>query len=132
MEEYQKNPLGKFIIGLIIGITLLGGGYAGMNFLSSMKEEPPRKEESNRRKSVTVKPVTNDAVATELAIQGRLQAFNKIGLFTEVTGTLKATGRPFKVGTYFPKGAPLLQIDDEETRLSLQAQKATLLNMVAM
>ena len=132
MEQYQKNPIGKFVIGLIIGIAVMGGGFYGMNYLISKKEAPPRKEENNRRKGVSAQPVANGAVATTLDIQGRLQAFNKIGLFSEVTGTLKATGRPFKVGTYFPKGAPLLKIDDEENRLALQAQKATLLNMVAM
>ncbi|PHI20951.1 HlyD family secretion protein [Lewinellaceae bacterium SD302] len=120
------------LIGIVVGILLLIGGYFGMKFLTAQKPEPPVRQEQVRRKKVETKAISNQAVSTKLDVQGRLQAFNKIGLFSEVTGTLKATGRPFKVGTYFPKGAPLLRIDDTETRLSLQAQKATLLNSIAM
>lgn len=103
-----------------------------MEYLTAQKEAPPVRKEEVRRKKVETQRVTNETVSTTLDIQGRLQAYNKIGLFSEVTGTLKETGRPFKVGTYFPKGAPMLRIDDTETRLGLQAQKATLLNGIAM
>jgi len=130
-EKTQKNPIGKFFIGLLLGLLILGGGYGLMTFLQSQKTEPPRRAEDNRRKSVVTQAVQNETVTTKLEVQGRLQAYNKIGLFSEVTGTLEATGRPFKVGTYFPKGAPLLRIDDDETQLNLQAQKATLLNGIA-
>lgn len=120
------------LLSIFIGALLLAGGYFGMKYLFAQKEAPPVREETIRRKKVATTIVKNTAVPTTLEIQGRLEAFNKIGLFSEVTGTLQATGRPFKVGTYFPKGAPLLRIDDSETRLSLQAQKASLMNAIAM
>jgi multidrug efflux pump subunit AcrA (membrane-fusion protein) len=120
------------IIGTLFGLLLLAGGWFGMQYLTAQKEAPPVRNEPIRRKKVETQAVTNETVATTLDIQGRLQAYNKIGLFSEVTGTLRETGRPFKVGTYFPKGAAMLRIDDTETRLSLQAQKATLLNGIAM
>ncbi|MEM9835634.1 MAG: HlyD family efflux transporter periplasmic adaptor subunit [Bacteroidota bacterium] len=126
------NRESKLWLSIIIGAMILGGGYFGMTYLSSQKKPPPVREEVNRRKEVSTTSVTNTTVPTTLEIQGRLQAFNKIALFSEVTGTLEATGRPFKVGTYFPKGAPMLTIDDDETQLNLQAQKATLLNSIAM
>ena len=75
--------------------------------------------------------VTNTTLNATLGVQGRLRAYNKIALFAEVGGTVRETGRPFKEGTYFKKGQVLLRIDNEEARLSLQSQKATLMNAVA-
>lgn len=118
-------------ISIGLGFIVLAGGFLGYKYLGSLKPEPQKKVENFSRKTVAVTKVENTTIATTLAVQGRLQAFNKIGLFTEVTGTLKSTSRPFKVGTYFPKGAPLLRIDSEEARLGLQAQKASLLNTIA-
>lgn len=120
------------LFGIIIGVALLAAGYFGMDYLGSLKEETPTKPDIIRRKAVDTKAILNESVATTLDIQGRIQAYNKIGIFSEVTGTLRETARPFKVGTYFPKGSAMLRIDDTETRLSLQAQKATLLNGIAM
>lgn len=125
------NTTQRRLIGVILGIGLLVGGYLGMEALAGQKEDTPTRPENVRRKAVETMPVTNATVSTTLDVQGRLQAYNKIGIFSEVTGTLEATGRPFKVGTYFPAGAPMLRIDATETRLGLQAQKATLMNAIA-
>lgn len=119
------------LISILVGVLLLAGGYYGYQYLKKQKKDPPVRAEVVRRKKVETLAITNKSVSTTLTVQGRLQAYNKIGLFSEVTGTLQATGRPFKVGTYFPKGAPMLRIDDTETRLGLQAQKATLMNGIA-
>lgn len=118
-------------LSIFIGLLVLAGGYFGYKYLAGQKTPAPQRPEVKVRKTVETATVTNGTVATTLDIQGRLQAYNKIGIFSEVTGTLEATGRPFKVGTYFPKGAPMLRIDDNEPRLNLQAQKATLLNGIA-
>ena len=117
----------KFLLGA--GIIVLGifGGY----WLSLQKEAPPKKEVEKRVKPVQVRTVANGDLATTLDVQGRLQAYNKIGLFSEVGGTVEETGRPLKEGTYFGKGNVILRIDDAEARLNLQSQKATLLNGVA-
>ncbi|NJO87256.1 MAG: hypothetical protein HC821_04500 [Lewinella sp.] len=125
------SGIGKLVANIIIGLLLLAFGYFGMNYLFSQKAEPPKREEEIRRKEVTTLTVKNGAVASTLDVQGRLVAFNKIALFSEVTGTLQSVGRPYKIGTYFEQGSPLLRIDNAEAKLGLQAQKATLLNSVA-
>ncbi len=104
----------------------------GYKALAGMKPAPMKKEIPKRIKSVESATVKNAALATKLDVQGRLEAYNKIALFTEVGGTVLETGKPFKKGVYFGKGETLLRIDDAEARLSLQAQKATLLNGIAM
>lgn len=126
------NKTLRVIISTLLGAGIIAIGFFGMKYLGSQKQELPKKPEVVIRKKVSTIPIEKQAIPTTLEVQGRLQAFNKIALFSEVGGVLSATSRPFKVGTYFPKGATLLTIDDTETRLSLQAQKATLLNAIAM
>ncbi len=126
------NKTLRVIISTFLGASIIAVGLFGMKYLSSQKQELPKKPEVVIRKKVNTIPIEKQAIPTTLEVQGRLQAFNKIALFSEVGGVLSATSRPFKVGTHFPKGATLLTIDDTETRLSLQAQKATLLNAIAM
>lgn len=74
--------------------------------------------------------VENASISNELEVQGELAAFNKIDIFAEVSGTLERTERPFKVGSYFPKDAILIEVDQTEANLNLLAQKSSLLNAI--
>ncbi len=125
------DQLTKRRIGIVVGVLILVGAYAGMNFLASQKEAPPKKEKEVRLKQVKIQEVQNESIPTTLAVQGQLVAFNKIDIFSEVTGTLLNTSRPFKVGTYFPKGRLMIQIDDQEPLYNLSSQKSNLLNSIA-
>ncbi|MEO0734767.1 MAG: HlyD family efflux transporter periplasmic adaptor subunit, partial [Bacteroidota bacterium] len=89
------------------------------------------REIPKRIKAVETTTVKNQDIATELDVQGRLEAYNKIALFSEVGGTVEATGKPFKKGVYFKKGEVMIRIDAAEARLNLQSQKATLMNGIA-
>jgi len=128
----SNRNIPRTIFSILFGVLILAGGYMGYNALAGMKPAPMKKEIPKRIKSVEVATVKNAALATKLGVQGRLEAYNKIALFTEVGGAVLETGKPFKKGVYFSKGETLLRIDDAEARLSLQAQKATLLNGIAM
>ncbi|MGB3798755.1 MAG: HlyD family efflux transporter periplasmic adaptor subunit [Lewinella sp.] len=126
----KKSTVRNFLKALF-GIAIVVVGYFGMMWLFTMKEEAPRKAVEKRMRTVETRRVSNGQLAATLDVQGRLQAYNKIQLFSEVGGTVLETGRPLKEGTYFPKGNVILRIDDEEARLNLQAQKATLMNAIA-
>lgn len=117
-------------IGIVIGLAVLVGAFAVSRYFSQLKQTPPRREVPKNIPTVETMPVTNRTIPTELDIQGELVAYNKIDLYSEVGGTLKKSDRPFKVGTYFPKGSTLAEIDDQEARLSLLSQKANLLNAI--
>ena len=62
----------KRLFGIVAGIGLLAIGYFGMNYLGSLKEEPPTKPDIIRRKAVTTMAIQNESVATTLDIQGAL------------------------------------------------------------
>ena len=108
---------------------MLAAYFVG-NLLSEMKSPPPRREAYQAVAEVDVIRVSNGSVNTSLNVQGQLVAFDKIDLFAEVSGTLIQSSRPFKVGSYFPKGSHLLRIEDEEARLTILSQKANLLNAI--
>ncbi|NJB87786.1 multidrug efflux pump subunit AcrA (membrane-fusion protein) [Lewinella marina] len=127
----MKNKTVKNILKFLLGAGIIALGFFGMRYLSSLKEEAPRRPVEKRVRTVETRTINNADLATTLDVQGRLQAYNKIELYSEVGGAVEETGRPLKEGTYFPKGAVILRIDDDEARLNLQAQKATLLNSIA-
>jgi multidrug efflux pump subunit AcrA (membrane-fusion protein) len=127
----MKKKTVQNILKALLGLGIIVLGYFGMTYLIGLKEDPPKREVPKRVKVVETRRVTNADLATTLTVQGRLQAYNKIDLYSEVGGTVEETGRPLKEGTYFGKGNVILRIDDDEARLNLQAQKATLLNSIA-
>ncbi|MEM1359051.1 MAG: HlyD family efflux transporter periplasmic adaptor subunit [Bacteroidota bacterium] len=127
----SKNTTVQRILISLLGLGIIAGGYFGMGYLTSLKEPAAKREIPKRIKRVETVTIENTAIATELDVQGRLEAYNKIALFSEVGGTVEATGRPFKKGTYFKKGDVLIRIDDEEAQLNLQSQKASLMNAIA-
>jgi multidrug efflux pump subunit AcrA (membrane-fusion protein) len=117
-------------IGIFAGLVILLGAFATARFLSQQKEPPRRQVAGTKVKTVDTLQVRNTNVPTALSVQGELAAYDKIDIFSEVSGTLESTSRPFKVGTYFPKGAVLIKIDQEEARLTLLSQKSSLLNAI--
>lgn len=120
----------RYIISAVAGVIVLGLAFFGASRIAGMKTAPPKKAVAVVYKDVAVEPVTNTAVPTTLHVQGQLVAYNKIGIFSEVGGTLVETGRPFKRGTYFPKGSTLARIDAEEARLNLLSQRSNLMNVI--
>lgn len=130
-HETIMNPIVRKL-SIVGALVLLFGAAIATQALMKKKEPPKRKAaEKEIIRDVEVFAVKNGPVLSTLAIQGSLTAFNKIDLFTEVTGVLTATSKPFKVGSYFKKGEVLLRIDDQENRLALLSQKSSLLNGVA-
>ena len=115
---------------VVLGFLILVGGAMASQFLAGQKKEPPRKPEQVAIKSVETFNVTNQSIPTTLEVQGQLVAFDKIDIFSEVSGTLVSSAKPFKEGTYFPKGATLIKVDEMEAKLTLQSQKSTLMNTI--
>ncbi len=126
----STNNNRRIIVSTIAGLIVLIGAFALSRQFASMQAPPKRKMESSGSKEVEVLPIELDRIPTTLEVQGELTAFNKIDIFTEVSGTMVDTERPFKEGAYFPKGSVLIQVDQEESRLSILSQKANLLNAI--
>lgn len=117
-------------IGIIAAVIILAAGFSISKKLGDTKKPVQLKVETETLKEAEVFYAQNRSIPTHLEVQGELVAFDKIDIFSEVNGTLKATSKPFKVGSYFPKGAVLIRVDDEETQLNLLSQKSSLLNAI--
>lgn len=116
---------------IVVGLLVLFGGAMLFSMITQEKEDPVAKEvEPIPPQSIAVDTLSVQSFAPVIEIEGRLTSYNKIDLFAEVGGRLKGTSKPFKVGTRFDGGSILLDIDKEEARLNLLAQKSSLVNSI--
>lgn len=123
------NPVFRKL-SIVLGALILAGAVFVLAPKLSKKEAPPKKAETPiaNAREVKVMKIKNGAVSSKLGVQGSLEAYNKVDIFAEVTGSLSNSNRAVKVGNYFKKGAVLLDIDREEMKLNILAQKSSLLN----
>ena len=115
-------------IFVVLSVLILAAAFVGFNYMSSQKKPPPRKSAPILTKQVDTIRIINGTIQNTLEVQGELVAYDKIEIFTEVSGTLVSSAQPFKEGSYFPKSSILIKVDEMEAKLALQAQKSTLLN----
>lgn len=126
----NKNVIVRVVFA-VLGIAVV---FAGINISKNLstKKAPPktRTAAGPRIVPVDIMYAQSGTIPHDMLVQGTLSAFDKIQIFSEVTGVLEETSRPFKVGSYFKKGDMLAQINKEEAELSLQAQKSALQNAI--
>ena len=120
-------------ISIVLGLLVLAGAFMLSQRMSAQKAPPKKKENPTPVvREVEVFRAQNGSASSEMEVQGSLAAYNKVDIFAEVTGMLESTAKPFKVGTYFKKGEILLDIEDDEARLSILSQKSNLVNAITM
>ncbi|APG63931.1 efflux transporter periplasmic adaptor subunit [Tenacibaculum todarodis] len=117
------------IILSVLGILLIVGAFLLGNYVIESKQKP--KPKFNKViKTAFVENVTNKEIPIVLTASGNLIAKNKIEIYSEVSGVLKSSAKPFKSGTNFYSGQTLLSINSDEFYASLQSQKSNLFNLV--
>lgn len=124
------SPRLKLVISILAGALFLVLGVSGSAYLKSKKEPPKVKERTNTKPVALVDSVVNTNQQFEIRLEGTLQAFNKVSLFSEVPGVIENKGKAFKVGSSFSKGEALLRINKEEAQLSLLGQKSEFLSRI--
>ncbi|MEM8906760.1 MAG: HlyD family efflux transporter periplasmic adaptor subunit [Bacteroidota bacterium] len=81
-----------------------------------------------RKEDLILHPIRNSNKATHASINGRVIPQNETQLFAEVQGKIEVGSILFKEGVRFQKGAVLIQLEHEEFKLSLEAQRSAFLN----
>jgi len=118
-------------LGIVAAVLILGGAVLLARYFSESDTPPQRSTDASEPvRQVQTMRLSPQTIVTTLDVQGQLVAFDKIQIFAEVSGVLEESARPFKVGSYFPKGSVLAKINAEEARLNLLAQKSSLLNSI--
>ena len=118
-------------LSIIGAVIVLFGGAIAYRALSQLKKPPVRVTGQLALPRVSGLEIKKEPASFPVMIQGELVAYEKIDLFSEVTGTLKGSQRPFKEGNRFKRGELLLELDDDEARLNLLSQKSVFLNTIA-
>lgn len=121
-------------ISVILGITIfvLGIYFSLQIGNANSKTNTPKKTASLEAAQTMVfaQIVNNQSHQSTVNISGKVIARQKIDLFAEVSGQLLNTPKAFQESTSFKKGDLMLQIDDTEARLELQAQRSQLYSTV--
>lgn len=96
----------------------------------AVREEPQKREVAQTVKRVEVLAVKNEDIQTRIPLYGRLIAFEKTEIFSEVSGMLLGKGKTLRPGMRVVAGEELLRMDSRELELSIKAQRATLLSSI--
>ena len=119
----------RSIILAILGLVLIAGAYFGAEKIVANKKKPkPRVDKVV--KNVFVEEVRNRTIPITVPANGNLLAKRRIELYSEVQGIFKNTGRAFKSGENYQKGAVLVRLDASEYYASVQSAKSNLYNLI--
>jgi membrane fusion protein (multidrug efflux system) len=122
----------KIIVSAVGIVLILVAAGTIASTISGSRVDPPEIEMEAPVKRVKGRTIVNSDITSQIDLTGRLMAPDRIEIFSEVGGTLKASSSRFKEGNYFAKGSPLVSIDATEQQLNLLAQKSSLMNQITL
>lgn len=121
----------QWIISAIVSILiLLIGGALSAKLKSQKKSTVTDAPVAQEILFVQTQNFPIESVQSTINIDGRIQALEKIDVAAEVQGRLMSIGKNWKEGSYFNKGDLLFQVDSEDQKFNLYAQRSSLLNAI--
>ena len=121
----------RIIITSVLGILIVFGAIRLASNLAASRNIPKPVE----RKIITpvsIRVVENISVPITLKTSGNIVAKNQIEIFSEVMGVFEASDHDFKPGSRFGAGQILLQLNSDEHKANLRAQKSNLINQITL
>jgi len=121
----------KIIVSLVASLLIIIAGAGMFNYLSKQKKSNIKTTPVEEAiVYVTTESFATKTVNSKIEIDGRLNAFQKITLSAEANGKLEDVGKVWREGSYFKKGDLLFRAESTDERLSLFAQRSSLLNAI--
>jgi multidrug efflux pump subunit AcrA (membrane-fusion protein) len=117
------------IIIVLSAVAIFALAMFVSNLMADSKKTPPKKKVEHIG-TVFTEVVKNQDVLVEVEATGSLLSKDRVELYAEVQGVMKATAKPFKTGTKYSKGQLLINIDGSVFEASLIAQKSNLQNLI--
>jgi len=117
------------IIISFLGVLIIALGYLGMEKMAN-KEKPEPEKEVRAIPTVFTKKIINSSTPIAVTASGNLAARDRIEIFSEVQGIFEYSTHPYKPGINYRNGEVLLQLNSDEYRAGLRAQKSTLYNQI--
>ncbi|MFH1052240.1 MAG: HlyD family efflux transporter periplasmic adaptor subunit [bacterium] len=115
---------------VLIAIVIIALGIVTFKYFSGMKKAPEPKKIFDATKYVISDRIEYSTHTAEITAYGRLKSYDKIEVYSEVSGNVMENNPRFKVGNYFALGKAMVVVDDEETRFNLYSQKSDFLNIL--
>ncbi|MFP4470945.1 MAG: hypothetical protein ACLFPE_09680, partial [Bacteroidales bacterium] len=119
------------VLTWIMILVIIGGGFAAMQILISLKPEPPRATVKKQKRLVETRLVQYGDVETAIEVPGRLASGRVVEIISEVQGEILPGNVPLKKGQGFSRGELLCTIYDTEQVLTIKASKSRFLNSLA-
>ena len=105
-------------------VLVLAAGFGIVQVLVAAKQEPEKKEESQRLVSLYVDEVKSEMVTVSVVTQGEVRPKTEIDLIPQVSGRIIAMNDVFAEGGEFTPGTMLLKIDDADYKLAVVRAEA--------
>lgn len=120
----------KVLVSAILTvITLFASGLVYNGFLAQKKSTVSAKKKKEDVRQVQTNQFPPTIVSSEVFVDGRTSAVEQIDLFAEVTGQL-LPGKSYRKGSYFSKGDLLFEVDSQDDKYSVYAQRSALMNSI--
>ena len=118
---------------IIIVAALLIVALVTSSFLGNQNQEdirtPDKEETASKKETIKVK---NEFYQKTINTTGRMYAFEKVDIYSEVSGVLESNSIRFKEGKKYAKGETLLSINSEVYENTLKSQKSGFLNQLTL
>ncbi len=119
----MNSKIKKSLYTTAIVVTSLAATFV----LIASKEAPQRKARVDLRPAIATMEIVNDNIQLTVPVLGRLVPQEQVQIFSEVSGVLENSAKPFLEGSTYKAGEPMLQISSEENELNVIAQRSSLL-----
>lgn len=119
-------------VKVVIVLATIGIGYFFLHFLSSFREEQPRKKPAPVVKVVESEVIFPRDLVSEIEAMGKVRTAQPVILYSEVAGILIKGDINFTTGSVFRKGDLLISIDDRQMIAELNTLKSDLMNSVSL
>ncbi|XLS29526.1 efflux RND transporter periplasmic adaptor subunit [Flavobacteriaceae bacterium M23B6Z8] len=117
--------------GTIIGILMIVTALALISWIITKDKDKTKASDLTNEIPVETLRVKTGTTPFQIEVTGKVQAKNKIAIYSEVQGKMLASNSRFRVGNSFRKGAILVSIENREQQVQVQSAKSTLVNQIA-
>lgn len=114
---------------IVGGLAVLVIAFLVKNFLAASAEEKAPIKRS-RGSLVVYQEIKAGSVGISIPIDGPVQAFNKIELFSEVSGVVHRSSSKFKAGQAYAEGEVLLDLDDSEAKSAYRSARSNFVSLI--
>ena len=137
---HSIGPKINFLFGLAILVFTINACSNSSNAKDVYKKDrgpvkdriKAKGQKPERRKQlVSTQQVSYSDKMIKIDVFGRVNAFNKLDVVTEVSGKIIASDVVLKEGVRFRKGQKLVQIDSKEADYALKSRKSSYINRLA-